>query len=106
MELQKKSEDFNTDGELWSEETRVISFSCYPIKLTLGHQEDVSEAEKYVGLVRLFCDLLSVQEQIIRKKIKLQTEERAAPENVRKRKNMVSHRGCKKRSHKGVRRKR
>lgn len=41
-----------------------------------------------------------------RKKIKLQTEERAAPQNVRRRKNVVSHRGCRKRSHKGMRRKR
>lgn len=64
MDLQKKSEDFNVDRELWTEESHVISFSHYPFKLTLRHQgEDVSEAEKYVGLdgerlIRLVCDLL------------------------------------------------
>lgn len=64
MELQKEREDFNTDRELWTEESHIIGFSHYPFKLTLRHQgEDVSEAEKHVGLdgeclIRLVCDLL------------------------------------------------
>lgn len=32
MDLQKKSEDFNVDRELWTEESLVISFSHYPFK--------------------------------------------------------------------------
>ena len=62
--MEKEREGFNTDTELWTEETQVISFSHYPFKLTRRHQgEDVSGAEKYVGLdgewlIRLFCDLL------------------------------------------------
>lgn len=49
---------------------QVISFSHYLFKLTLRHQgEDVSEAEKYVGLdgewlVRLFCDLLMERQKL------------------------------------------
>lgn len=43
--------DFGIDRELWPEESQIISFSHYLIKLTLRHQrEDVKEAEKYVGL--------------------------------------------------------
>lgn len=51
MEFQKESENLGIGRESWSEESQLINFSCYPIKLTLRHQgEDVREIEKYVGL--------------------------------------------------------
>lgn len=44
MDFQKESEDVGIDRKLWPEESQIISFSHYPIKLTLSHQrEDVKK---------------------------------------------------------------
>lgn len=51
MEFLKERENLGIDREPWSEESQLINFRSYTIKLTLRHQgEDVRETEKYVGL--------------------------------------------------------